>query len=143
MMEIENFLFGDYVQVLSSSGSPDDHNATFLQNDLLEVSFFLFFYLKVSCNSSSLVYKPDMGSFKFCICKFVIFSRQGEVVSLVPQRKLNELIFPIPSYIFYWKSAKTENTNTGSIQAQLEVDRIYAYEGKSGLETVDYPSLSM
>lgn len=111
MMEIENFLFGDYVQVLSSSGSPDDHNATFLQNDLLEVSFFLFFYLKVSCNSSSLVYKPDMGSFKFCICKFVIFSRQGEVVSLVPQRKLNELIFPIPSYIFYWKSAKTENTN--------------------------------
>lgn len=41
-MEIENFILGDHVQVLFSSGSPDNHSATFLQADLLEVSCFIF-----------------------------------------------------------------------------------------------------
>jgi hypothetical protein len=35
--QFDNFLFGDYVQVLFASGSLDDHNAAFLKSDLLEV----------------------------------------------------------------------------------------------------------
>jgi len=49
-IKIDNFLFGDYVQVLFSSGNFDHHNAAFLQADLLEVSNFIFSPLKLSCN---------------------------------------------------------------------------------------------